>query len=218
MYPPTNTDDDFVERSGAAAMILMSGSEVASADDRLFLSGMNAKHFEGKLAPRKSLDYHRLTNQSGPEPLFMSTQTVPYAAIYSQAKASWGSEDVGGLSVLQELEAGTHVEIYWPGTGAIVPEERAALKELLNGTMLDREGYWPSSWEVGNGGGKSITVREFLDSDTVDPCLNRLEDTMCIGGHIVAFSTSGWWWTQRLPCNVFEVLPRFKKLVRIQRI
>jgi hypothetical protein len=113
--------------------------------------------------------------------------------------------------MLLELEAGLRVDVFWPGTGPIVPEERSALKQLLIGSTH----YFPNTadhpFDFGSGGG--LTRTEFLADDSVDPCLHRLDDTQCIGGHIVSMGSmkTNHWFT-RLPCNAFEYVVQFSQL------
>jgi hypothetical protein len=198
--------NDFIERSGAAAALMMNELGVFEESGRPWVPGSDLNHSLARdaLAPEKTLAYHKLTNPNGPEPRLISKLTKPYGVIFSHAKAPHGVANVGGLTMRQELEAGMAVDVFWPGTGAMVPEERAVLKEFLSGVR----NAFHFTWGGGSGGGLSIS--DFLADDTIDPCLNRLEDSTCIGGRIVAFSHD-YWWLDRLPCNAFEILAKFPK-------
>jgi hypothetical protein len=138
--------------------------------------------------------------------------TKPYATLFPHKKGPNGQENVGGLTMRLELEAGLRVDVFWPGTGPIVPEERLALKQLFTGGIPD---IWPpfsdqATVPFGSGGG--LSVPEFLADDSTDPCLHRLEETACLGGHVVRISTSASHWTLRYPCNFFEIITQFSQL------
>jgi Leucine-rich repeat (LRR) protein len=178
---------------------------------RTWLPGAVEDHpaITNALAPTKTLEYHRASNQTGPEPKLVHNLTKPYGVIFSHANGPWGQEAVGGLAMRLELEAGLRVDVFWPGTGPIIPEERVALKQLFKESMHYFQ-QWP--WIFGSSGG--LSYADFLADDDIDPCLHRLYDTTCIGGHIVSFSHA-FWWTRRLPCNAFEILSKFTKLTRM---
>jgi hypothetical protein len=209
--------NDFIERAGAAAALQMFPEDLLEHNGRPWNGAFprpsdNHSDWWDKLAPEKTLAYHRLTNPNGPEPRFINKLTVPYGVIFSGKTATHGVAEVGGLAMRLEIEAGLAVEVFWSGTGAIVPEEREALREFysqahLGITFVDLQGWG------GNGGG-GISIAEFLADDTLDPCLNRVADTMCINGHIVSF-THAWWWIEYVPCNVFELFAKFPKLAKI---
>jgi hypothetical protein len=207
---------DFVERSGAAGMLHMWHDELfpISGKTWLYASNLNLPSRKGLLAAPKTLEYHRSSNAPGPEPLLIQNLTKPGGTISSMNKAFYGQDDVGGLTMRLELEAGLRVDLFWPGTGAMVPAERAALKELFTGSM----DYFPNTADNdffgGAGSGGGLTVAEFLADDTIDPCLHRLEATMCVGGHLVDFNHIFGMMRQRLPCNAFELLSKFPKLAR----
>jgi hypothetical protein len=214
--------NDFVERSGAAGMLhIMETDEFAESGHAwTFGSNVNFPSQIGQLAPKKTLEYHQLNNL--PEPLMIRTLTGVYGLLFSHTKASYGTEAVGGLTMRRELEAGMRVDVFWPGTGPIVPEERLALKKLLSGGM----DYWPNcngespetencAFYFGSGGG--LAVADFLADDDIDPCLNRLEGTLCVGGHIVDLDVTSWgMFTQRMPCNMFEIIAKFTKLSQLK--
>jgi hypothetical protein len=112
-----------------------------------------------------------------------------------------------------ELEAGLRVDVFWPGTGPIVPEERLLLKQLLNGSMSQFLSGADSVYPFGSGGG--LTADEFVADDSTDPCLHRLEESVCIGGHIVQLGNYGAFNHQRLPCDAFSILVQFSKLTQL---
>jgi hypothetical protein len=195
--------DDFVERSGAAGMLNMWTEDSYEESGRDYNQG-EYKRLDA-LAPAKTLEYWRSLNQTGPEPLFINELTVPYASIFSGEKAPYGDENVGGLTMRRELEAGLQVHVFWPGTGPIKPEERLALKQLVNA----------SSTAFKNQGHVGLSHAEFLADDSIDPCLHRLDDTACIGGHIVQFGHAvGMHKFDRLPCDFYARLAKFTKLSR----
>jgi Leucine-rich repeat (LRR) protein len=218
--------NDFVERSGAAGMLHMWDTKVYGKSGHTWFAGSNLNHPSSinKLAPSKTLEYHRTMNLPGPEPKLITKLTKPFGLIYSHEKAVLGQEALGGLTMRRELEAGMRVDLFWPGTGPIVPEERLALKELFApnigaSNVTGEFDFFPSSatqWPFGSGGGLSIA--EFLADDTVDPCLHRLDETMCVGGHIVSLGSAVPMHRQRLPCNAFELMAKFTKLSRLEKI
>jgi hypothetical protein len=123
---------DFHERVGAAARIHIYDTEVWGKPGFNWDSGKNTNHpsYQDALAPAKTLEYFRASGQAGPEPRMITKTTIPYASVFSHEKPVFGQEAEGGLAMRRELEAGLRVDVFWPGTGPIHPEERAALKEL----------------------------------------------------------------------------------------
>eukprot|EP00937_MAST-01D_sp_MAST-1D-sp2_P006169 g6169.t1 len=144
--------------AGVAGMMWMYTDEEPEIDGRFFPSGWDLKQKPGA-----------------------TRVTAPYASITRDRPGTYG-----GMPMAREIMAGHEVEVFWPGTGPIDPEERAALKELY------RDGIAKWGWEYSNlGTNGNLDRADFLADDTVDPCggsgnpNTKLEGVTCIGGHVV---------------------------------
>ena len=112
------------------------------------------------------------------------TVTYPMASITRDRPGTHG-----GMPMAREIMKGKMVTLLWPGTGAIDPAERAALKELY--TIGISAWTW-DAYTIGTGG-TTMTRADFIAdaSNISDPCggsgnvSSRLDGVTCIGGHVV---------------------------------
>ena len=102
----------------------------------------------------------------------------------------------GGMGMATEIMHGHAVTMFWPGTGAIDPAERAALKEFYSTGIS----AWTFDFANIGSSGSTMTREEFIsDVDNLkDPCggagnvTERLDGVHCIGGHVVFITLRGY--------------------------
>eukprot|EP00937_MAST-01D_sp_MAST-1D-sp2_P002222 g2222.t1 len=130
-------------------------------------------------------------------------KTIPFATFTRDRPGTHG-----GMAMAREIMAGHTVNVFWPGTGPIDPEERAALKQLYR----DGIALWEWSYlKIGTNG--AMYRHTFLANDTVDPCggsgdpSTRLEGITCIGGRVVNLDFGSFGTTQlrSIPASISKL-------------